>query len=58
MAQTPGAGHFCRIVVPQGRKHARLVKGSEDEISEPPAFEPPPASRYADEPEIRATSEN
>ena len=59
MGQTLGEGHSCRSVVPQGRKLAGLVKGSEDEVPEPPALNRvPPASRFADEPEIRATSEN
>ncbi len=59
MVQTLRAGHFYRSVAPQGRKPAGLVKGSEEEIPEPPAFErAPPASRCADEPEIRAISEN
>ena len=59
MVQTLGAGYFYRSVVPQKRKLAGLVKGSEVDLSEPSALErAPPASRYTDEPETRATSEN
>ena len=58
-AYNQSIGSFDRSVVPQWRRFAGLVKGSEDEIPEPPAIEQAPTvSRYADEPEIRGTADN